>query len=934
MLVSEVVRLLTGAAAPVSFVDRGRCRLRGFTERWHLWAVEAGVENHRRPTTIGRPVELAVLEDLVVSIAAGEGRVVLVEGEAGIGKTHLIGEALARATRADIKVVEVAADEVVRRPGAIAHGLVVAAPDRLIARARLAGLLEVDPHRLASGEDLGYAVIEASVDLVEELARSQPLLLATEDLHWADDLSIKVLTAIAARAAVSRFGVLASFRPTPRSPTLDRFVERVREAAATRLRIGSLGEIDVQALASALTGAAPGERLRRRLEGTGGNPLYVTELLRSMDDDGALRVDAGIVEVITDDPPSDLHETLVRRLSWLPTETNEAMRIASLLGGAFTLHDVATITGHSVLDVAGVLRDASLAGLVVGDGERLTFRHDLVREAVYHHMLPAERRDLHRAAAQALASAGAPTQQVAEQYVRGALPGDVEAVRWLERAADETTSLEPSIALSMLERASTLVSAGERAAIRVRTIGPLVTLGRLDEADAVARAILGAAPPADLEYAALRGLLLVHRARGAFAEAFDSMNRAADAPGAPPDERRRLRCICANYALLLDSNTVEETRHVIDDLLVEARAAGDLPTECVAQHGLGMIAMLTGHIEVSQEHFAAAMMLFDTGHVPAETFVYSLPHTLAGFNLLALDDVDGAIEASNRARARSDASGVVSPLPLALGVSAVARFCAGRWNDAIADCEAGQSLLDLNVRGGVVADAILAWIACHRGDPRAAEDHLAAGDGHLVAGVSGFGADWLLMTRAEHLRMLGRVDEAFKLAARCWQATSHLRYMPGYRWQGILLVHLAMAVGRHDVAQSVTEDLEEGARRTPTESTSGAASVEPWTHRTRCPVSPGRSRAVSTDTTATRARLVLRGRSRAAPRDRPSGRCGRPAQRGCGDLRRDRGGERHRSRRRCTAPARCAPATVSSRPSIVRMGIAHADGVRRRRARR
>ena len=102
VLVSEVVRLLTGAAAPVSFVDRGRCRLRGFTERWHLWAVEAGVENHGRPTTIGRPAELAVLEDLVVSTAAGEGRVVLVEGEAGIGKTHLVGEALARATRADV----------------------------------------------------------------------------------------------------------------------------------------------------------------------------------------------------------------------------------------------------------------------------------------------------------------------------------------------------------------------------------------------------------------------------------------------------------------------------------------------------------------------------------------------------------------------------------------------------------------------------------------------------------------------------------------------------------------------------------------------------------------------------------------------------------------------------------------------------------------
>ena len=112
--------------------------------------------------------------------------------------------------------------------------------------------------------------------------------------------------------------------------------------------------------------------------------------------------------------------------------------MASLLGSAFTLRDLASITGRAVIDVAAWLREASLAGLVVGDGDRLAFRHDLIREAVYGHMLPAERRDLHRAAGQALAHAGAPTQQIAEQFARGALPGDLEAVSWLERAADET----------------------------------------------------------------------------------------------------------------------------------------------------------------------------------------------------------------------------------------------------------------------------------------------------------------------------------------------------------------------------------------------------------------------------------------------------------------------------------------------------------------
>ena len=132
----------------------------------------------------------------------------------------------------------------------------------------------------------------------------------------------------------------------------------------------------------------------------------------------------------------------MRRLSWLPAETNELLRLASLLGSAFTLRDLAAITGRPVIDVAAWLREASLAGLIVGDGERLAFRHDLIREAVYGHMLPAERRDLHRAAGQALAHAGAPAQQIAEQFARGALPGDLEAVEWLRtgRRRDDARS--------------------------------------------------------------------------------------------------------------------------------------------------------------------------------------------------------------------------------------------------------------------------------------------------------------------------------------------------------------------------------------------------------------------------------------------------------------------------------------------------------------
>ena len=79
------------------------------------------------------------------------------------------------------------------------------------------------------------------------------------------------------------------------------------------------------------------------------------------------------------------------------------------------------------------------------------------------------------------------------------------------------------------------------------------------------------------------------------------------------------------------------------------------------------------------------------------------------------------------------------------------------------------------------------------------------------------------MARAEHLRVLGRPEEAFGLAAACWQATAHLRYVLGYRWRGVLLVQLALDVGRQDVALAALHDLEEGARRTPAESAIGAA---------------------------------------------------------------------------------------------------------------
>ncbi len=159
----------------------------------------------------------------------------------------------------------------VRRPGAVAHGLVDATRPGPVARARLDGLLDGSPTP-AGGEDLSYAVVEASVDLVEEMARHDPLLVVAEDLQWADDLSIAVLIALVRRAGVSRYSVIGSLRPSPRPTALDRLLEVVRGGAGHHVRLGSLDEVDVNALASALTGAAPGRRAARAAAGNGRQP--------------------------------------------------------------------------------------------------------------------------------------------------------------------------------------------------------------------------------------------------------------------------------------------------------------------------------------------------------------------------------------------------------------------------------------------------------------------------------------------------------------------------------------------------------------------------------------------------------------------------------------------------------------------------------------
>ena len=524
--------------------------------------------------------------------------------------------AIGLAVQTGTVVVEGVADEVTRRVGVLPHALLAHHAVTEEFREPLRELLARSTRR-GDVEDLSFAVVEASVDAVESIGTTGPALVVFDDAQWADPLSVAVLRSLSRRTATAHFSLIVSLRPSPRTGDLDRMIDAAIDAGGLLVRLGPLDDADIQALSTAITGAAPGDQLRARLKSTGGNPLFTTELLRSLEDEGHLRIDAGVAEIPASAAPTGLSETLMRRLSWLPSETRELLRVASLLGTSFTLADVAAVTDRSVLDVAATLREASVAGLIAGDGDRLVFRHDLIRESVYGNMLPAERRDLHRAAGSALARAGAPTQQVAAQFGRAALPGDLDAVRWLQRAAAEIIAIAPSTAIDLYEQALALAPDGwpGRGALMAELIEPLAWCGRFEQAEQMAEDVLAISPDDDVVFRALRGLSSVFGNRGEVVDAIATIRRAIAVPGAPADEVDRLSCLSVQLQLMTGEIDADEAARRSTDGLARALERGDPTGQCVAHQVLGTVFSVTGFGQAALEHTRHAMALEESGTV-------------------------------------------------------------------------------------------------------------------------------------------------------------------------------------------------------------------------------------------------------------------------------------------------------------------------------
>jgi AAA ATPase domain len=379
----------------------------------------------------GREAEIRALGEALARVAGGGPAVVLVEGEAGIGKTRLLGRVLADARGRGMRVAAGRAEELERtRPFGVlaaAFGCGRSAADPR--RAAIAGLLashgagDLGPITVTSDPGLRFRVVDAFADLVEELALAGPLVLGLDDLQWADPSSLLTVGVLARRLTDLPVGVIGCLRPFPRGAELDRLAGALEAAGARHLLLRPLTGEEVAGLVAQVVAAEPGPRLLAEVAGAAGNPLFVTELLGALAQEGAIATAGGRAEVAQAVLPPTLRLTIVRRVSFLPEPALQALRSASVLGSGFTLTDLATVTGRLAVDLSVVLGEAIRARVLDDDGARLRFRHELIRDAIYADLAGSVRRALHREAGQRLARAGAPALQVAEHLAAARRPG-------------------------------------------------------------------------------------------------------------------------------------------------------------------------------------------------------------------------------------------------------------------------------------------------------------------------------------------------------------------------------------------------------------------------------------------------------------------------------------------------------------------------------
>ncbi|HEX6026647.1 MAG TPA: AAA family ATPase [Solirubrobacter sp.] len=761
---------------------------------------------------VGRESALALTASAVRELAAGRASTLVIEGEAGIGKTRLVQSIVddARSRGSAVFCGHAHPFERTRPFGVVAAALGVSRRSADPRRAAIDALLRGNGDGAAErgAGDVQYRVVEEIVDLVESSCAERPVLLVAEDLHWADSASLLAIWSLVRQLPLAALLVVVTARPSPQSSETVRLLDDLVVGGARTVRLQPLGADEVAALARQMLGAAPGPALSAMLAKAGGNPLWAVALVRSLLDGGMVRRVGDTVEPTTFELPASLDDLVVRRLRHLPTATMDLLQVTAVLGDAVSLRDVAAVTRRAPAEVVGRLREAFDAQLLDEADGRVVFRHQLVHDAIYRHVPPPSRRVLHREAAVALMAAGADRLEVADHLLLGAEPGDEQAVRWLRDAAREASARAPLVTVELIRRAEALLPSGHRDAdlVSVEVVQALLRAGNVAEASAGAETVLARDHAAEvdtpLRLALLGALALQNRAAELIA--------LAEASLADPDRLRPAEQVLVlaqqSWALTYTGNP-RAGESAAERALFIAEKAGDAAMTVWALTALLVAVGRQGRFGEALVHArraASAADAHDTRSLPLQ------PKFFLG---LALFDCDLVADARAAYReALDDEFGTGWWLSETLMADAQASYVLGEWEDAVPGLIAGGEAAKEKGNLLLVSQSLAyrAIIATAKGDLRAAGELTAAiplsPDGEQLsynAGILAFAAAGTTLAGGDR-------QGAYDLLLRCWRTEAERDSRFYHRCLAPDLVRLALALDERDVATEVADTVAAG----------------------------------------------------------------------------------------------------------------------------
>jgi DNA-binding winged helix-turn-helix (wHTH) protein/tetratricopeptide (TPR) repeat protein len=652
---------------------------------------------------VGREPERAEVRAALADAASGRGRICLISGEAGIGKTRLCAEI---AIEAGIDGITVLAGhcseqeavpylpfvEILEHwgdrwdsPGDLRRALGADAPElaRLLPKLRRI-IPDLPPPMELTVEQARRQLFNSFTNFIAQRCKAQPTILVLEDLHWADDSTLALINHLSRRHSDLPLLMIATFRESEidLNPSLSKTLEGlIRGRLATQLRLEGLPTSEVAQMLQGLSGQTPPATVVSEIHAeTGGNPFFVEELFEHLAEENRLYDSAGNfhpeLKIGELEVPRNVRLVVGRRLARLSDATRRVLAVSAVIGRSFTFELLEAAAGANADTLLDCLDEAQHGGIVRSTTQcpeaRFEFSHELIRQAILTQLSVARLRRLHLEVAEIIERVCSTTledhyAELAHHYAQTTNLG--KAVTYLRLAGQQAGARSAhQEALSLLNSSLDL----------------LRTMPETTERDSQELAT----------QAALATILIGIKGDGA-PEVKTSLSRVVDLSRRVGECPQLLTALYQLASFHLNRGEHRTAQELAKDLLRVAQRAGDPAAMMVGHAVLGSTAYWLGEFAFAHSNLEQAVALYDHELHGQIALVYGLDPVLDalgydGYTLWQMGYPDQALDSARRGLAIAQKAARPDRLATALNYLAIAHML--RWENEMAIARAEEAV--------------------------------------------------------------------------------------------------------------------------------------------------------------------------------------------------------------------------------------------------